>query len=135
MKTIATQELKNLIENKNKDYILIDVREKFELSNGIIPTAKNIPPREFQNALLLSEKIFKQKYKFKKPSKSDTLILYCRTGARAEQAVEIALNLNFNAILYPESIYEQSEINLISEKRWPPHHAPKVYSSSKDFNS
>ena len=46
---IKLNELKGLIESK-KDYILVDVRNKDELQNGMIPTASNVPLPEVEHA-------------------------------------------------------------------------------------
>ena len=111
IQTITTHELQDIIKNKTKEYALIDIREKEELEHGIIPTSKNIPLGELKKALQLSEQEFELKYNFKKPSKSQQIIFYCRTGSRAEIATKIALALEFNAISYEESIWEWSKID------------------------
>lgn len=107
--TIGLGELKELIESK-KDYILIDVRNEDELQNGIIPTSKNIPLPEFENALELNGEEFEKKFNFPKFEKEDNLILYCRTGSRSDMATKFAISKGFTKSKnYAGSIWEWSE--------------------------
>ncbi|MEK6967232.1 MAG: rhodanese-like domain-containing protein [Nanoarchaeota archaeon] len=107
MESISCAELKKLIEEK-ADYILIDVREKIELKNGIIPTSHHIPLQEFLKSLTISAEDFKKKHGFSL-SKKDRLILYCRSGNRSEFATKMALKLGFNAENFVGSILEWSK--------------------------
>ena len=107
---ISTEELKKLIDKKDK-FILIDVRNKEELHNGIIPTAKNIPLPELEDAFNLNEKEFKNKYNFNKPSGKDNMIAYCRTGGRSHIATDILIKKGFKARNYEGSIWEWSTID------------------------
>lgn len=109
MKEIARDELKQLID-RNGQYVLIDVREKAELEHGMIPTANHVPLSEFTEALDLSPEEFKKKYGFEL-SKSDRVILYCRSGNRSGQAAEYAEKKGYNAANYEGSILEWSEID------------------------
>ena len=108
MQTITIAELRELI-NKKEQYILIDVREKSELQHGMIPTAKNIPLGEVEEALELEEPVFQKKYGFVKPKKSDNLIFHCRTGGRSAAATQIAAKLGFTARNYAGSIWEWAD--------------------------
>jgi len=106
---IKLNELKGLIESK-KDYILVDVRNKDELQNGMIPTANNVPLPEIEHALDLSQDEFEKEFKFPKFEKDDNLIFYCRTGARSEMATKIAISKGFTKSKnYTGSIWEWSE--------------------------
>jgi len=106
---IKLNELKGLIESK-KDYILVDVRNKDELQNGMIPTASNVPLPEIEHALDLSRDEFEEKFKFPKFEKDDNLIFYCRTGGRSEKATNIAISKGFTKSKnYAGSIWEWSE--------------------------
>jgi len=106
---IKLNELKELIESK-KDYILIDVRNKNELQNGMIPTAHNIPLPEIEHALDLSQDEFEEKFKFPKFEKDDNLIFHCRTGGRSEMATNFAIRKGFTKSKnYAGSIWEWSE--------------------------
>ena len=66
---ISREELKKLIE-REREYILIDVRLPKELQYGMIPTAHNIPLPELDEALDLPNKTFEQRYHFTKPTKT-----------------------------------------------------------------
>jgi hypothetical protein len=50
-----------------------------------IPTAKNIPLGEVQKAVALTPKEFEAKYGFRKPTKDNLVVVYCRAGVRSEQ--------------------------------------------------
>jgi len=106
---ITTNELKELIESKGS-YILVDVRNKEELENGMIPTANNVPLPEIENALDLSPDEFQEKYNFPKFEKDDNLIFYCRTGGRSQMATSIVLSKGFTKCKnYAGSVWEWSE--------------------------
>jgi len=111
-------ELRKLITTKQK-YALIDVREPHELQFGMIPTAKNLPLTELPLALTLSDTEFKARYRFKKPTAKDTLILYCRTGGRSERAALFMRGKGYAARNYKGSIWEWSTIDP-SVKRYGP---------------
>jgi len=70
---LSSPELKNLIDNKNKDYVLIDVRSVGEYNSGYIPTAINIPVNTIENR---TDEIPENKL----------IIVYCKVGERAENA-------------------------------------------------
>jgi thiosulfate:glutathione sulfurtransferase len=107
---VTTEELKELIASK-ANFILLDVRNKDELHNGIIPTSKNLPLPEFEGALDLSEEEFKEKFNFSKPTKDDNIICYCRTGQRSHIATQLAISKGFKAKNYEGSIWQWSEID------------------------
>ncbi|KAJ3046182.1 Uncharacterized protein HK097_000964 [Rhizophlyctis rosea] len=94
---VSFEELQNLVEGKvKKDYVLIDVREPFEVfESGVIPTAKHIPVANLFDALRLDPETFKTTYGFSKPSQSDQVIFYCRSGRRSGIAFETANQLGF----------------------------------------
>ncbi len=111
MQIISREELKALIDNKGK-YVLIDVREKEELSYGMIPTAKNIPLHEIEQAFTLSEGNFQERYHFPHPQKEDTVIFYCRTGGRSAMATAFVEEKGFvHAKNYAGSIYDWASID------------------------
>jgi len=101
-KTITRDELKKLIDEKG-EYILVDVREPFELTHGIIPTSKNIPMGQFPEAL-------------DQFNKQDRIIFYCRSGGRSAIVTEMALDQGFNAVNYVGSILEWANIDPNVEK-------------------
>ena len=107
---ITTEQLKKVIDSQGK-YTLIDVREKEELQHGMIPTAKNIPFTEFEEAWELDNTSFQKKYGFPKPKKEDNLIFHCRTGGRSAQATAFAISEGYHATNYQGSIWEWSLID------------------------
>ena len=110
---ISTEELKKLID-ENRDYVLIDVREPGEMINGMIPTAEKIPLGDIlqDEALDLTPEEFEENYGFKKPSKDDNVIFYCRTGSRSQMAAQKAGSLGFNKVRnYEGSVQEWSKID------------------------
>lgn len=107
--TISTSDLKEFI--RKKEGILIDVRRKEELSNGIIPSASHIPLDELETALIMENQGFQERYQFEKPNKEDQIVFYCRTGVRSERATELARKFGFNAKNYKGSIWEWSDID------------------------
>ncbi|MEK6941224.1 MAG: rhodanese-like domain-containing protein [Nanoarchaeota archaeon] len=110
-KTISSEELERLID-LNKSYILIDVREPYEVeSYGAIPTSHNIPLDEIKEALNLQPIEFEIKYHFKKPTNNSLLIFHCRSGSRSQVATELALSLGFNAKNYQGSILEWADMH------------------------
>ncbi|MDP3728251.1 MAG: rhodanese-like domain-containing protein [bacterium] len=112
MQIILREELKKLIDSK-ADYMLIDVREKEELQYGMIPSAKNIPLHEIEEAFSLSDEAFLEKYEFAKPHKEDKVIFYCRTGGRSAMATQFAESTGYvHAQNYAGSIYDWANIDL-----------------------
>ena len=109
MEHIISQEDLKAYMATGEGYILIDVRNKDELIHGMIPTAKNIPLPELQQAFQLDVESFKEKYGFEKMKPEDNLIFYCRSGSRSQQAVFLALYLGYQARNYKGSIWEWSE--------------------------
>lgn len=110
MQIISREELKKYIDHK-EDYVLIDVRQPEEMSYGIIPTAHNVPLPELPAALSMDETSFEKRYHFKKPTKQDTIIFYCRSGGRSAQAVHFAEHQGYQVKSYAGSILDWSEID------------------------
>jgi rhodanese-related sulfurtransferase len=88
LKTIAKPQLQELIDKKDENYVLIDVRQKEELTGEmpLISSATNVPLQELQQAFGLNDESFKKKYGFEKPKKDDRVIVYCRSGRRSDAA-------------------------------------------------
>jgi len=84
MKTITTQDVQDLLKNKQA-ISLIDVRETEELAAGKIPGAVNIP-------LSLLE------FRMQDIDKSKEHIMVCRSGNRSGQAVRFLESRGFNVI-------------------------------------
>lgn len=81
MGKITTTEVKDILDNKDDNYILIDVREDYEFNEGHIPGAVNIP---LGNITTVDY------------SKDKTLIVYCRSGNRSNQAAIKLKNMGYN---------------------------------------
>lgn len=81
-----------------KQTYLIDVRESDEFSEGAIPTSKNISVQDLQRSFRLADKDFEDQYGFKKPSKNDKIVFYCRSGKRSAIASTIAESLGYTDI-------------------------------------
>ncbi len=107
---ISTEELKKLIDEK-KNFVLIDVRRDDELHYGMIPTARHIPLHEIEEAFDLSEKGFREKYGFTKPTKKKLIVAYCRSGGRSNTAMELLARRGFMVKNYKGSVGEWSKID------------------------
>eukprot|EP00128_Syssomonas_multiformis_P000094 Colp12_sorted_trinity150504_noHs@6326 len=83
---VTIDELKKLVTGNNTGYTLVDVRERNEVAQGFIPTAKNVPLSEFETAWQLPADKFAAKYGFPKPAPGDHLIMYCKAGVRSTNA-------------------------------------------------
>ena len=81
MGKITVEEVKTIVDNKDENYVLIDVREDYEFNEGHIPGAVNIP---LGNITTVDY------------SKDKTLIVYCRSGNRSNQAAIKLKNMGYN---------------------------------------
>lgn len=81
MSKINTEEVKKILDNKDENYILIDVREDYEFSEGHIPGAINIPLGNITNVDYSLDKI---------------IIVYCKSGNRSNQAAIKLKNMGYN---------------------------------------
>lgn len=87
-KTITSEEVFNMMEN-NLDVLILDVRSKEEYEAGHIANSINIPVNEIGN-------------KFKEEVTEDlnkTILVYCRSGARAKQASELLVDLGYKNVI------------------------------------
>ena len=108
--TISREELKRLIEGKG-EYFLVDVREKWEVEKyGAIPTAHNLPMSEIKEALTLNPKQFFNRYGFLL-DKDETIITYCRSGARSERATAFLIANGYKSVNFKGSVLSWSEID------------------------
>ncbi|EIE90929.1 hypothetical protein RO3G_15640 [Rhizopus delemar RA 99-880] len=87
-KIIHYDDIQQLIKSDTQDYVLLDVREPKELEGGFIPTAKNVPLKQFHFAWDLSEKDFEENYGFEKPRKDEKMVTYCLKGIRSTSAAD-----------------------------------------------
>ena len=108
---ITKEELKKLIAgDEGKKYILIDVREPWEVSQEAIPTSHNIPLDELEHALKkMDEQVFKDKYAFDKPTKDTNIIFHCHSGSRSNNACEFAIDQGYQATNFEGSMIEWSQ--------------------------
>ena len=81
MGTITTEEVKEILDNKNENYVLIDVREDDEFNEGHIPGAVNIPLGNIDSITF---------------STSRTIIVYCKSGNRSSEAAIKLKNMGYN---------------------------------------
>ena len=111
---ITTEGVKKFIDG-SEEYFLVDVREPNEVKNyGMIPSANNVPLGEIEGAFSseLNSQQFKEAYGFRKPETSEVVILYCRSGARSDQATDILKRLGYEfARNYRGSVQEWSKID------------------------
>ncbi|CAO1633157.1 unnamed protein product [Sympodiomycopsis kandeliae] len=88
--SVDYSELKPITEAPTGEITIIDVREPSETSQGMIPSAVNVPLSDFTAAFSPSGNDFNRKYAFERPSFDDKIIVYCRSGKRSQQALEEA---------------------------------------------
>ena len=77
---ISTSEVKEIIDNNNEDYIIVDVREEYEYNEGHLPNAVNIPLGNINSINYEKEKI---------------IIVYCRSGSRSSEAASKLKNMGY----------------------------------------
>ena len=83
---ISASLLKNLIDENEKDYMLIDVRTEEEYNEGHIPTAIHIPHTEIGKHI---DEI--SKYKL--------IIVYCKVGVRASIAASKLREMSYKKVI------------------------------------
>ena len=81
MGKINANEVKKILDNKDENYILIDVREEYEYNEGHIPGSINIPLGSISTIDYEKDK---------------TIIVYCRSGNRSNQAAIKLKNMGYN---------------------------------------
>lgn len=82
--TISPSELKKRLQNKDKNIVLLDVREPYEHAE------KNIP-----NSILIPLGTLPKRVKELEPYKDKEIIVYCRSGNRSGQACDYLQKLGF----------------------------------------
>ena len=91
--SISSKELIELIEQKDQgkdDFVLVDVREDYEyLNQSIDGTDLLLPTSNFDELVKILEDI-----------KDRSIILYCRTGTRTGQLLEILKKVGFKNIAH-----------------------------------
>ena len=71
-----------------KNYIILDVRRPDEYAKGHIPGAINVPNEEIGTAEIAEL-----------PSKSQLILVYCRSGRRSKEASEKLAGLGYTSIV------------------------------------
>ena len=84
IKEISVHQLKHL-QSEKADFILLDVREDFEVKIARIPGSLHIPMNQIPDRL---EKLNLEK----------EIIIYCKSGMRSESVCEYLLNQNFKSV-------------------------------------
>lgn len=84
------EDIKNLLDLKSANSVLIDVREPVEFQEGHIPGAFNVPFKSSPGALDLTAEEFEESFGFEKPAKDAELVFYCLGGVRSTAAEELA---------------------------------------------
>ena len=85
---ISADELKRMIDNK-KDFVLVDVREKYEWDMCNIKMAKLVPLSKIMKGGL---------GRLKEISKGKPIVLHCRSGVRSLAALEILKNKGYKKL-------------------------------------
>ncbi|BGO97453.1 hypothetical protein JCM10021v2_001103 [Rhodotorula toruloides] len=80
-----------------------NVREPSEVALGSIPSSVNLPLSVFEKAMSLDEGDFVKEFGWRKPTKSQPIVFYCRAGARAQTALDLAKHKGFNLRNYEGS--------------------------------
>ncbi|MCK4226375.1 rhodanese-like domain-containing protein [candidate division WOR-3 bacterium] len=83
---LSAAELKKLIDEKNEDYLLIDVRTRKEYNTGHIPTAINIPHTEIEKHI-------------NEIPEDKLIIVYCQVGGRASVAASKLKDLGYSEVI------------------------------------
>ncbi len=89
IKSIDVLELQSKLESSTENFFLLDVRSKEEYQSGHIKNSINIPHEELiEDINLISQ------------YKNDSLIVYCRSGMRAQLVIDKLLENDFKNIIY-----------------------------------
>ncbi|KAL0471439.1 Rhodanese-like domain-containing protein [Neurospora intermedia] len=101
----AFEEIQTLIEDPNRNVIIVDTREPGELaSTGRIPTAINIPITTSPDSFFISEDEFEDRFGFPRPSKDSEVVFYCKAGVRSRGAAGLAREAGWEKVgEYPGS--------------------------------
>ena len=71
------------------------------MSQGIIPSAVNLPLSVLAGALHLDGEKFKELYSFQKPAFDQEIVFYCRSGKRSATASDVARRNGYKKYAYP----------------------------------
>ena len=88
IKSIDVLELQRKLESSTEKFFLLDVRSKEEYQSGHIKNSINIPHEELiEDINLISQ------------YKNESLIVYCRSGVRAQLVIDKLLENDFKNII------------------------------------
>ncbi len=90
---VLIEDFKNYVEKKDPGVLILDVRDKDEAMNGMLPGAVNIPTSEIQD-------------RAKELPKDKLIITHCVTGVRAESAYEDLKELGFTNIKFLNAVIQ-----------------------------
>lgn len=95
-------DIKQMIDEKKTDFVIVDVRDPQEFKEGHIPTAMNIPSEQFasRSGVLPKEK---------------KIIVYCNTGSRSYLAYRKLISLSYPDI-YQTLMADWKEAGMVVEK-------------------
>lgn len=99
-----------------KSFLLLDVREDYELAYGKIKDAFWIPSSTFDDFFDLDEESFLRKYSFSKPSKEVEIVLYCRSGYRSDILAKVLESKGYLASNYVDGIIGWADVDNSVEK-------------------
>ncbi|GJN92298.1 hypothetical protein Rhopal_005328-T1 [Rhodotorula paludigena] len=102
---VSYDELKPLTQSPSDKILLIDVREPEEVALGSIPSSVNLPLSSFEKSLSMDEGDFTRVHGFRKPTKNQPMIFYCKAGVRAQTAVDLARSQGFKLARNYEGSY------------------------------
>jgi rhodanese-related sulfurtransferase len=82
---ITPEDLHSLLQSKNNDFVVVDVRDTYEYAEGHIPGAINIPLVTFaaQSGVL---------------DKKKTIVVYCNASGRSYKAFRKLMKLDYKKI-------------------------------------
>jgi rhodanese-related sulfurtransferase len=101
-KKVKPADLKKMIDEKQTDFVVVDVRDPSEFKEGHIPTAINIPSEKFasESGILPKEK---------------KIIVYCNTGSRSYLAYRKLISLAYPDI-YQTLFADWKDAGMVVEK-------------------
>ncbi len=86
--------------SSQEPYLLLDVREKDELSYGMLPGAKHFPLSSLYLSLAQTDEQFRRDNGFDKPTKDQLIVVYCRTHNRSQEVFTALYDLGYNVKQY-----------------------------------
>jgi len=91
------------LQSGNPGYILLDVRTEAEYNEGSIPGAFLVQ-RGVLESHIAKDAIW-EAFNHAKPKKSDTIVLYCRSGSRSALAAQTLMMLGYTNVKSLEGGY------------------------------